>query len=115
MKSAGTRDKQRRIRREIEDPVLFAQVMLGHTTWAKQQEILRSVATRRRTAVKACHASGKTFTAAAAVLWWITSHPEGIAITTAPTWTQVERVLWGEIHSMISGARVQYPKPRLLR
>jgi hypothetical protein len=31
------------------------------------------------------------------VLWWITCREQAIAVTTAPTWTQVERVLWGEI------------------
>ena len=30
---------------------------------------------------------------------WITSRPDGIAVTTAPTWAQVERLLWGEIRT----------------
>ena len=115
---AGDKEKrivqeERRIVQEIDDPVLFARVMLRHETWSKQEEILRSVARYRRTAVKACHASGKTFTAAEAVLWWITSHPEGVAITTAPTKTQVELVLWGEIRSMVSDASIAYPAPTI--
>lgn len=47
--------------------------------------------------MKACHASGKTFVAAVAVLWWITRFRDGIVVTTAPTWTHVQRVLWGEM------------------
>jgi hypothetical protein len=63
--------------------------------------------------VKACHASGKTFTAAETVLWWVILHQDAIAITTAPTRTQVERLLWGEIHQAVGRAEIQYPKPRI--
>jgi phage terminase large subunit len=93
------------------DPVEFSRDILGHDHWGVQAEILRSVANNRRTAVKACHSSGKTFCASDAVLWWITAHPDGIAITTAPTWTQVEKVLWGEIRKSVGGAAIRYPKP----
>lgn len=57
-----------------------------------------------RTAVKACHASAKTFSAAEIVLWWVLAQG-GIAITTAPTWPQVEKLLWGEIHNAYQGSR----------
>lgn len=60
---------------------------------------------RARVAVKACHGSGKTFTAAEIVLWWVATG--GIALTTAPTSTQVKKGLWGEIHAAHGGAR--YP------
>src|SRR5882672_10227428 len=95
----------------VNDPSMFAQVWLNRDLWAKQGEILQSVAKFPRTAVKACHASGKTFTAAAVVLWWITRHQKAVAVTTAPTWTQVERVLWGEIRNLVYGAKIEYPKP----
>jgi len=81
--------------------------MLGeHVEWVR---ILRAVATAPRIAVKACHASSKTFTAAEAVLWWVTRFPDGIVVTTAPTWIQVERLLWGEIHKAARSAVVAYP------
>lgn len=41
------------------DPAKFAHHILGHKIWSTQAQILRSVATYPRTAVKACHASGK--------------------------------------------------------
>ena len=104
-----------RARNVIKDPSLFVRLMLGHTIWAKQDEILQSVAQFSKTAVKACHASGKTFIAAAAVLWWITTQERAIAVTTAPTWTQVERVLWGEVHRLEAAARIDYPKPAATR
>src|SRR5512140_2336572 len=98
MPSLHRRDKQRKMLQTIEDPELFATAMLGPRLWSGQRAILRSVAAHRRTAVKACHASGKTFTAAQVALWWITCHSEAVAVTTAPTRMQVERLLWGEIH-----------------
>ena len=110
MKSATIKAKTR-LRESLQDPVLFAKRMLGHKVWSKQEEILRSVATHRRTAVRACHSSSKTFTAAEATLWWITHRKNGIVVTTAPTMVQVERLLWGEVHHAISTAKISYPKP----
>src|SRR2546425_9312802 len=111
MPSSRKARKADKARKYLEDPSLFAQVILKHSIWRKQHEILQSVAKHARTAVKACHASGKTFTAAEAALWWITSRQEAVAVTTAPTWTQVERQLWGEIHSAVYGSRIKYPQP----
>lgn len=91
------------------DPVAFATHILRENLWEQQKLILRSVATNRRTSVKACHSSGKTFVAAAAVLWWIAAHQDGIAITTAPTWTQVKKVLWGEIRKTAARAPGFFP------
>jgi phage terminase large subunit len=109
------KQKLQRVESVIRDPSSFARTMLGHTIWSKQEEILHSVARFPKTAVKACHASGKTFIAAAAVLWWITNQPRALAVTTAPTWTQVEQVLWGEIRRLADGARIEYPKPSATR
>jgi hypothetical protein len=111
MRFSPERRRHVRVRGLIEDPVLFAQSLLRQQLWSKQQEILRSVARYPRVAVKSCHASGKTFAIASAVLWWVTSRPDGIAVTTAPTWLQVERVLWGEIRNAISCAKIAYPTP----
>ena len=97
---------------QMRDPVEFSRLAFGHNHWGVQAEILQSVARNRRTAVKACHSSGKTFCAADAVLWWITAHPDGIAVTTAPTWTQVEKLLWGEIRKSVAVSRIPYPTPQ---
>src|ERR1035437_7572045 len=110
MKFSMIKTKQK-VHRSLQDPVLFAKEMLCHETWSQQEAILRSVATHRRTAVKACHASGKTFTAAEATLWWITHRKSGIVVTTAPTMTQVERLLWGEIRNAVRTAIIEYPEP----
>ena len=93
------------------DPVLCASSLLKSSLWLTQQQILLSVNTHRKTAVKACHASGKTYVAAVATLWWLITHPNGIVVTTAPTWMQVERVLWGEIHAAVNRAAYAFPRP----
>jgi phage terminase large subunit len=106
--------KQRRLSEAANillEPELCAIRLLKVLLWEKQVEILRSVNAHRKTAVKACHASGKTFVAAIAVLWWLITRPNGIVVTTAPTWLQVERVLWGEIHSAINRAAYAFPRP----
>src|SRR5215472_13214308 len=108
MPLSRTRAKKSEFLRIIDDPALFAKVLLRHNLWSKQEEILRSVVKHPRTAVKACHASSKTFTAADAVLWWITHQQEAIALTTAPTWVQVEKQLWPHIHRAVGSSTIDY-------
>lgn len=105
--------KRDRARETLTAPVLFAQKWLQSDVWGVQAEILQSVATNSRTAVKACHASGKTFNAALAVLWWLARWKESIVVTTAPTAVQVEKLLWGEVHSALARSKYPFPKANL--
>ena len=91
------------------DPVRFVKGLLRHKTWDIQEQILQSVAKNLLTAVKACNASSKTFTAAEATLWWLSRYKDGKVITTAPTDTQVRKLLWGEIHKAITRGRLEFP------
>ena len=87
------------------DPAWFAETILGHSLWTAQRAILRAIARpRARVAVKSCHASSKTYTAAEAVLW--APYAGGIAITTAPTDRQVRRLVWTEVNAMHPAAKV---------
>ena len=79
------------------DPVTFVEHVLGEHLWSRQAEILRSVFSHRRTAVKAAHGVGKTRAASRAVLAWFFAFPNSKVLTTAPTWTQVEKLLWAEV------------------
>ncbi len=76
---------------------IFAERCLGNTLWSKQREILRSVSDNPRTAVKSAHGLGKTFVAAAALIWWMSTRHPAEVISTAPTWRQVEKLLWKEV------------------
>jgi len=102
--------EQERIARTLLDPVAFVTQAFEKDLWSMQRQILQSVATRPRTAVKACHASGKTMLAALAVLWWIARYEGSIAITTAPTWEQVRDLLWGEVHKALARSRYAWPE-----
>lgn len=74
----------------------------------KQREIMESVRDNRVTYVKACHASGKTRTAAYATLWWMFCYPlNSKVLTTAPTWTQVVNNLWREIRDLHSRSKIR--------
>lgn len=91
----------------LRDPVLFARVVLGADLWKSQRDILYALAHHRRVAVKACHASGKSYAIAIAALWWLTVHRDGIVVTTAPTWLQVEKIVWGEIKNAVLRSRLR--------
>lgn len=85
--------------RYADNPVGFVTQGLGESVWSKQIEILESVHRNKRTAVPACHAPGKSWLAARAVAWWVSSHPPGTAmvVTTATTFRQVRTILWPHI------------------
>jgi phage terminase large subunit len=92
-------------REGIDDPASFQSVWLNRKLWAKEREIVRSVAKHRMTAVKGCHASGKTFTAAGMPLHVLTANKKGKAFITAPTLRQVV-TFWGEIALARSGGPI---------
>ncbi len=81
------------------DPVRFVREMLGKDPWSKQEEILYSIRDNKRTSVRSCHGAGKTSVAAMAALWHLFCFPASIVVTTAPSWHQVEHLLWREIRS----------------
>lgn len=71
--------------------------------WDTPRAILNAVfRPRSRVAVKACHASSKTHTAAIVIA--LTLYEGGDVLTTAPTWEQVKTVLWGEVHRLLQGS-----------
>ena len=89
------------------EPDFFVEHALGHLTWTKQREILLSVLNHEKTAVKACHGASKTFTAAEIACWFLNCFPKSKVITTAPTFSQVESLLWAEINEIYAHSRVQ--------
>lgn len=88
------------------DPVFFVRRVLGGDPWEKQVEVLNAVRNHRRVAVRACHGVGKTKVAAWVALWFLYCHRNSKVITTAPTWHQVENLLWREIHAAHATSRI---------
>jgi hypothetical protein len=92
----------------VKDPALWAVERAKMPLWSKQVEILESVRDNPNTAVHSCHNVGKSFSAAMCVCWWLDCHPPGTAfvVTTAPTGPQVKAILWREINSIHSAAKL---------
>lgn len=99
--------------RVANDPVWFSEEVLGPKLWDKEKEILLSVRDNRITAVRSCNTSGKSFSAARIVNWWLVGHKDSVVITTAPTGRQVREVLWREIKGSVAGKGV-YPRDSVL-
>jgi len=93
-----------RLLRAQRDPTWWIDQAFGHDLWARQRQIIESVRDHRITAVKSCHAAGKSFIAADVALWYLYTHVPSIVITTAPTNRQVEGILWKEIHTSFNRA-----------
>jgi phage terminase large subunit len=86
-------------------PQFFVDWMVGGDLKGKQSDILWSIKNNRITTVRSCHGSGKSFTASRAALWFLEAFEDSIVITTAPTFRQVENVLWREIRGAHSNAK----------
>lgn len=92
-----------------DDPNGFFRYILGFEPWAKQAEIAEAVRDNPRVAVAACYASGKTYLAAAILIWWVYTRTPALAVTTAPTDRQVKKILWRYIRKLIRQAKVKLP------
>src|SRR3990167_580635 len=95
------------------DPVFFAETILKVPLWEKEREIMLAVRDNQEVAIRSCHASGKTFTAACIVHWWLLSWENSIVITTAPTFRQVKEILWREVRNAAMGKSI-YQKDTIL-
>jgi phage terminase large subunit len=78
----------------------FVRDMFAEELQPYQVQIFDSVHKNIRTAVKSCHDSGKSYTASRLAGQYLATHPESIVLTTAPTFRQVENVIWREIRGM---------------
>lgn len=82
------------------DPVFHIETVQGvRTLKPYQRRVIKTVAENRLTAIAACHDVGKTFMMAKIALWFGSSFQGCKIITTAPTWLQVELLLWSEIRA----------------
>ncbi len=79
----------------------------------RQREILESLRDYDEVLVPSCHDSGKTWTAARALLWFLFAHPKDcIVISTAPTFSQVTDLLWREVANAVSRAKFPIISPK---
>ena len=96
--NVSIQDAKELLKRYQKDPLFFSRHILGgEQPWQKQIKIMKSVHDNPKTVVPSGFGVGKTWVAARTVLWFLFSHSNSLVITTAPTWRQVENVLWAEI------------------
>ena len=96
------------------DPLGFCRDVLGVKLWKKQEDLILAPLSHRRVAVRSGHGVGKSFAVACLSLWWWIAR-RGLVITTAPTKSHLEDVLWREIHMRLQESRVPIPGERNLR
>ncbi len=81
-------------------PEEFAREILRVELWHKQAEVLSALPDNQRVAVKSGNGLGKGFCASVAVLWFLYTHDPAIVLSTAPTFRQVQHVLWRQIRQL---------------
>lgn len=99
--SASERERLTNLLAECyDDPNAFNSAILGRPPyWSGQIEIGESVVDHRTTLVQAGNLVGKTYVLSGILLWFLYTRPNSIVISTAPTQTQLEEVLWKEVRA----------------
>lgn len=113
-----TPEDMRALAEACEDPVWFAENVLGVQTWSKQRELLRAVRDNRQVAVRSGHKTSKSFSFAILAWWWpFLWHLKGedarVGLTAA-SFDQVKNITWREIRRFYKNTRVLRevcPKP----
>jgi hypothetical protein len=78
----------------------FVEDVLGERGWSVSNQVMGEVSKPgARVVVPSCFSSGKTWSAARVVLWWVNVWPMGTqrAVVLAPLWRQVVNQLWPEL------------------
>ena len=77
--------------------------------YGKQREVLLSVRDNVETFVHAANETGKTRIAAVAVLWFFAGRTPARVVTSSSSETQLNAILWSEIHNLIRTSRFPLP------
>lgn len=88
------------------NPEQFSKTFFGSTLWQKQKDIFNSVRDNNRTCVKSGNTCGKSKISAEIALWFLLSFYPAKVITTAPTFLQVEEILWKEIATLYKKSKI---------
>ena len=92
------------------DPVAFQQTWLGRRLWSVEQQLARAVTMYPLVAVKGCHASGKSWTAAGMPLFHLNRYEHSLCFTTSPTLRQV-KTFWKEVYMAWDRGRIKSLMP----
>lgn len=87
-----------------EQPVAFAEEILGMRVWPGQARILEAYVAHKRVSVRSGHKIGKSCTAAIIALHFYCSKPDARVVFTSTTARQVDAILWRELGKIRSRA-----------
>jgi phage terminase large subunit len=87
-----------------DDPVGFCRHVLGFEPWEGQRAVLNELAASDAVTVPAGRAVGKSRLDGGAALWFACTRPGSRVILTAPTFKQVQQILWEEIRNLAFAA-----------
>jgi phage terminase large subunit len=101
-----------------QDPVYFIDEFTHDTPEDYQADIMRAVFTHKVVSVRSCHDVGKSWLSGKVALAFLSAFIDSYVITTAPTFRQVENILWRGIRGTYNKAKRpigghMYQTPRL--
>ncbi len=103
--SAPFGDPSRELAQRLhDDPVFFAEKVLGLRCWSRQAELLRAVAAHPRVAVRSGHKVSKSTSLGALALWWVMTRPRAIVVMSATAGHQITDTLWPELVRLYESA-----------
>ena len=91
-----------------DDPVGFTHDILGIDLWERQVEGVDAIREHDRVVERSGHGIGKTLQVSCIALWAVYAL-SWLVLSTAPTFRQVESVLWREIAKRFRGSKKQLP------
>ena len=85
--------------------LFFYDSVLGVELEDYQTKAVVTIHENERTAISACHDLGKSFLLAREMLYYGAAFPNTKIVTTAPTWRQVESILWAEARAAFNRSK----------
>lgn len=90
-----------------DNPVWFAEDMLGFVADSWQADVLMDLAGHPKVSVRSGQGVGKTGLESIAIVWYLCTRPFPKVVATAPTRQQLYDVLWAEIAKWLSKSKVE--------
>ncbi|RJG26696.1 DEAD/DEAH box helicase family protein [Paenibacillus thiaminolyticus] len=90
-----------------DDPVAFAEDMLGFDPDDWQRAAMADVAVHPRVSIRSGQGVGKTAFEAALIIWFLCCRPNPKVVCTAPTRQQLHDVLWAEVAKWLERSMVK--------
>ncbi len=91
-----------------DDPAAFVAHALPNAgkPYPKQLEMLDLAAKKRKISIVGCNGSGKDWTLARIILWWLETRPQAVVVVLAPTKRQMVEILWRQLAVAVANASI---------